>query len=444
MAIHGGAEVADRVGKEEGHETPGVPPLRVGGIRLDHPAKWERILWGKVAPFLVLGNIAINPFPKATAVSEITFYTALALLIYYFYRYRDWSALKTPLTLPVVLFTAWACAGLFWALDFSASVHDIRSHLVRYIFLFILLRVFINSLPKWHLLFWTIIVTVMISGFMDMYSFYVVGKHSLLDRLLIPYHQSPVGPMGFMALFGVALVIYLLRVHKGGVHHYPLILCGAGLSLIVFVTQMRSLVAALPFVILSLFSDNKKRLIAALLTLTIGLLLFSFQVRSFNDKGSNSERLTINYMSLLIIKAHPVMGTGFGITPPNHPSLDYKALRGQVPQRFRYADANYNSHHNSWLGLAVRLGWVGLFLFTAIMVQGFRMCLRAMGDRGEHRLLGQLCLGLLVLFSIYGLLNEVFQHLLEVLFCVSFAVTAWVFCETKQRHFDETPGQVNP
>ena len=171
-----------------------VVPLRIGGICLNQPTKWEQIIWGKVVPLLVLVNIALNPFPHTTAIREISYYSAMALLIFYFQRYRDWSVLKIPFTFPIALFTAWAFFGLFWALDVSASIHEIRSHLLKYIVLFLLLTIFLNSRAKIRLLFWIIIVSVMISGFHDMYFFYVVGKNTFLTRMCIPYHQLPVGP----------------------------------------------------------------------------------------------------------------------------------------------------------------------------------------------------------------------------------------------------------
>ncbi|MEI6609313.1 MAG: O-antigen ligase family protein [Deltaproteobacteria bacterium] len=411
-----------------------VTPLHIGGMCLSHPTKWERNIWERVVPFLVLVNIALNPFSHSTAIREVSFYSAAALLIFYFFRYRDWSALKTRLTLPVVLFTVWTFVGLFWALDVSASFHDIRSHLLKYIVFFLLLTIFFNSRAKIRLLFWTIIISVVIAGFYDIYFFYVVGKNSFLTRMCIPYHQLPVGPLGFMALFGIALVVHLWRTGDGFWGKCALIVCFGGLFLILFVTQMRSLIFALPFVIFALFWDNKKLLLAVMLIVFFCLYFFSTQLRSFEDKGSNSERLAINYMSLLIAKEYPITGTGFSISPPSKELLDYDVLRTQIPQKFRFVPDNYNTHHNSWLGLMVRLGLVGLLLSVFIVIRGVRICFAGIKqhDNREVRLTGQLCLCLLVLFSVYGLFNEVFMHLLEALLSVVFAMIALLYCETQK------------
>lgn len=410
-----------------------IAPQSVGGICLDQPAKWECVLWGRVVPFLVLIFIALNPFPHTTAIREACYYPAVALLMFYFYRYRDWRVLKTPLTLPVALFTGWAVIGLFWALDVGASAGDIRSHLLKYIGLFLLLTVFFNSRVKIRLLFWTIIVSVVISGFHDMYSFYVVGKNAFTTRMCIPYHELPVGPLGFMALFAAFLVVYLWKSSEGLWRKWALTVCMGGLFLILFVTQMRSLMIALLFALFALFWHNKKLLTAWILILIFCFLIFSSHIRSFEDKGSNAERLTINYMSLMMIKEHPITGIGFSMeTPGNKDLIDHKSLLAQVPQNIKFEDANYNNPHNIWLGLVVRLGFVGFSLFIFIMIQGARMCLTGMQhDNHNLRFRGQLYLCLLVLFSVYGLFNEVFMHLLEALLCVLFAMIALLYRDTQ-------------
>ncbi len=247
-------------------------PLNVGGICLDQPAKWEKVIWEGVVPFFILVKMAFNPFPHTTAIGEVSYYSAVAFLIFYFYRYRDWSALKTPFTLPVALFTGWALIGLFFALDIAASLHDIVLHIFKYVVLFLLLAIFFNSRTKIRLLFWVIIVSVMISGFQDMYFFYVLGKNTFLTRL-ISHQELPV-PLGFMSVFALALVVYLLRTGEGLWGKCALALCSGGLFLIIFATQMRSIMVALPFVIIALFVDNRKFLSAAVLVLIVCLSVF--------------------------------------------------------------------------------------------------------------------------------------------------------------------------
>jgi O-antigen ligase len=401
-----------------------ITPLRVGGICLDRPQKWERILWAGVVPFLILLNIALNPFPHITSIREISFYSAAALLAFYFFRYQDWSVFDNPLTLPVAVFSVWAFISLFWTLDFSASLHVLYAHLLKYIAMFLLIKVFLNSWARLHLLFWIIIISVMISGFHDMYFFYVVGKNPLLSRMLITNHQLPVGPMGFMAVFAVLLAVHLLQTSEKLWERVGLVVCLAGLLLIFFVTQMRSLLVVLPFVVGALFWDNKKVLIVLMVLLCLFSFVFFTKLRPANIVGHYTDRLTINYMSLLIIKARPVTGIGFGLnTTENHDLINHEKLRAKVPPKIR-SDAEYTSPHNMWLELAIQLGIVGLLLFIALFTVAVKVCLTAVRqtrDR-ELRLTGQLCLSFILLFSFYGLFNVVFMHFLELLLCLSFAM----------------------
>lgn len=404
-----------------------VNALRIGGICLDNPKKWERIVWGRVVPFLVLLNIALNPFPHTTSIREGSYYSAVALLVFYFLRYRDWRAFKTPLTLPVALFTGWAFVGLLWAMDVSASLHDIRSHLLKYMVFFLLLTIFINSRAKIRLLFWVIIVSVVISGFHDMYFFYVVGKNSLLSRMCIENHQLPVGPLGFMALFAVMLAVYLLRVGEGFWGKCVLGLSLGGILLILFVTQMRSLLVALPFIVVALFWDNKKILAVVILAVILSFFGFYTKLRSLNARESYTDRLTINYMSLLLIKEQPITGIGFSMeTPGDRRFVDHEKLRGQVPLAIKNDNVEYTSPHSLWLGLAIQTGVVGLILFLAVWTTAIRMCVTLIRDAvsPENRLLGQLVLSAILLFSVYGLFNVVFMHFLELLMCVSFALVS--------------------
>lgn len=412
-----------------------VNTLRVGGLSLDRPQKWERIIWTRVVPFLVLVNIALNPFPHTTSIREISYYGAVALFAFYFLRYRDWSVFNTPFTLPVALFTGWSFVGLFWALDVGASLHDIRSHLLKYIVFFLLLTVFFNSRAKIRLLFWVIIVSVMLSGLHDMYFFYMVDKNSCLSRMAIPNHQLPVGPLGFMAVFAGMLAVHLLRTGKSFWERFGLIVCVVGLLLIFFATQMRSLLIALPFVFVALFWDNKKILVSLIVVLLIFSYIFFTKLRALDDVYSYTDRLTINIMSLMIIKGDPIAGIGFSMeTPGNHDLIDHEVLRMKIPEKFRHDTVEYNNPHNMWLGLAVRLGLVGLSFFAGIFIVGGRICLATISqyDNREMRLAGQLCLAFLFLFSVYGIFNEVFMHLLEMLLTLVFAIIAGLMIGSKK------------
>ena len=122
-------------------------------------------------------------------------------------------------------------------------------------------------------------------------------------------------------------------------------------------------------------------------------------------------------------------------TPGDKELINYKAMLAQVPQKFK-ENIGYTNPHNMWLGIAIRTGTVGLLFFIFIFYEGIRMCFAGIrqDDKNEKRLTGQLCLCLLILFSIYGLFNPVMMHLLETLLCVLFAIIALSYCETQKYH----------
>ena len=167
--------------------------------------------------------------------------------------------------------------------------------------------------------------------------------------------------------------------------------------------------------------------IPSMLAVVLALVVFFAKLRSMDDIESYTDRLTINYMSLLLIKESPVTGIGFSMETAGDPRfVDHEKLRAQVPDAIKNEVVEYTSPHSMWIGLAIQTGVVGLFLFLAVWVMAIRMCVKSIRDAVsfESRLLGQLGLSLIVLFSLYGLFNVVFMHFLELLMCVSFAVVS--------------------
>ena len=70
-----------------------------------------------------------NPLPLS-AVSEFCFYLSLLILIILIAFKKTVFTLRSPLTLPFILFFLWAVFGLFFTLDFKNTLHDLRGHLL--------------------------------------------------------------------------------------------------------------------------------------------------------------------------------------------------------------------------------------------------------------------------------------------------------------------------
>ncbi|HYA15787.1 MAG TPA: hypothetical protein VEF33_15735, partial [Syntrophales bacterium] len=65
-----------------------------------------------------------NPFPKTTAIEEITFYGAVLILLFLLIFKKTTFSLRTPLSIPFALFILWSFVSLFFALNKFNSIHD--------------------------------------------------------------------------------------------------------------------------------------------------------------------------------------------------------------------------------------------------------------------------------------------------------------------------------
>ncbi|HDQ04303.1 MAG TPA: O-antigen ligase family protein [Deltaproteobacteria bacterium] len=388
---------------------------------------WEKI---PDAVLVVIGIfVFFNPFPHTTSIREAAYYLGLVLAIAYLIKNRDYSFLKTPLTLPVALFVFWSFLSLFWAIDVETSVHDFRSHLLEYIALFCILVAFFNTPKKLRILFWIIVISVTVSAMDEMFVFYVKGNQSLTRRLIIPNHQLPVGPLGFMSMYAAILSLFLIQFEKRWISKSILAFCLLTLVLTTFVVQTRAILVAMPFAVGVLFWHRKKVL---LLFVGLALILGGVTLTKFRGGivgGTYTDRLTINYISYLVVKEHPLRGIGFGIdTFGNSKFIDHEHYRSQVPEEILHKSVQVTSPHNMWMSVAVRTGLVGFALFVGILLTAFKMCFRVAGESGGpmRRSYGYCVTATFIAFAIYGLFNVVFMHFLEMLLCVSFATIAVV------------------
>lgn len=399
---------------------------------------------GQAAFGLIALVVALNPFPHTTTIQQAAYYLSLLLTVCYLVRQRDISFLQTPFTLPVALFTLWACIGLFFAIDVETSVHDFRAHLLEYIALYIVLITFVHSPQRLVILAWLIVLFMTMAAALELYKFYGAGGHPWSERFILADPQYPVGPFGVMAFYAALLALTLLRLQK---HWGRLLLipCLLLLLITVFCVQTRAILVAMPFAFLMFFWHKKKVMALALaLSLTAGGFIVTV-VRPGTTTTGYIPRLTINYISYLLLKEHPIMGIGFGISTFGNPKfIDHKAYMAQVPASIRKEDEPITNPHNMWLEVPVRTGLVGLALFVAIVVTGFRQSFRLATQGSDERaqLWGMTGAAALVFFCIYGLFNAVFLDFIETLLCVSLAMVTCVSRWRPDRTGDGPPPAV--
>ena len=403
----------------------------LGGNQSDLP--WVRYV--SMAAVLFLGIFTfINPFPHFTTIREIGFYGACLFFGIILVRDKDYSSLKTPLLVPVALFTFWAFVGLFSALDFETSVHDFRSHLLEYILLFVLYVSFFKDTKMVRLVAWILVISVAVASSHELYLWYVKMGHPWYTRITIPNHQSPTGPVGFMALYAVLMSLYLFVFEKKIMLRCVLFGCLLILFATVFAVQTRSILLAMPIVFVVLLWGRKKYLALFLIVAIVMGVVTMTKFRPNPIKTNYSPRLTINYISMLVLKEHPVLGIGFGIDSFGNPDIiDHEQYRKQVPLPIR-CSVPVTSQHSMWMGIATRTGVIGLLLFGFILGVFVKMCYGVirLSDDDEKKFLGHLGLASMLFFAIYGMCNVVFMHFLETLMCITFAIVQSVYYNRNQ------------
>lgn len=378
-----------------------------------------------VAGFFLLVYTFINPYPHLSTIREVSYYLAVACYAVILFRSKDLSPFKTPLTLPVALFTFWAFVGLFFTLDRAAGIHDFRRHLLDYILLFVCYLTFLRDCGRVRLLLRVLVISLAISSCYELYFWYWKMGQPWNSRMLILNYASTVGAVGFMALYALLAAFYLWMVEQRLLWRNILVACMLPLLLTVYGTQMRSILVAVPFVLLGMFWDYKKWLLILLVVVLVpgGLLLKTKREHALSHP--DNARLTLNYISMLVLKDHPLFGIGYGIDSFGKPEVvDPEYYRAQVPEKIR-SSVQTNIQHSLWMGIATRTGLPGLLLFCWILgtwhwmnVQVIR---RAVDE--EVRMLGRLGIAILLLYSIYGLFNVVCVHFLEALLWLGFAVS---------------------
>ncbi len=377
--------------------------------------------------WLILIFVALNPFPHTTSIREICYYLAVALSIFFCIRNKEWSFLKTPLVWPVGLFVLWSFVGLFTAVDIEGSMHDFRSHLLKYIALFCMLVLFFTTQKKLLMLGLVIILSVTVSSALGLYEFYFVEDHNWSTRFILSDPQSPVGPVGFMATYAALFSLHYLFLIKNKWKKLLLIFCLFIFIATAFLVQTRALLLSIPISFLILFWKNKKIMILFLIfSISIGLITLT-KLRPWVGVSHYKDRLTINYISYLVIKEHPIKGIGFGIETFGNPKfIDHEYYRSKVPDNIKHKTVGISSPHNMWAGIAIRTGLVGLFLFLSIVAVFGKMCKQLIreGIDREIKSWGYWGGAVMALFCIYGLFNVVFMHFLETFLCIVFAVIA--------------------
>ncbi|MBT3256877.1 MAG: hypothetical protein HN366_10520 [Deltaproteobacteria bacterium] len=412
--------------------------------------------------------IFFNPFPHTTSIQEISFYLSIFLVVLGIIFKKMPFSFKSPLSLPLVLFTLWAAIGLFFALDRDNSLHDFYSHLLKYLLLYYMLINVFNSKKRLEWLSWVIIIsaTLFCLGALG-YEYLILGENENSARFGVRFVQNPTNLMGVITLFAAILSAHhLTEKGRHWWYHILFVFCLLALLAVTVLTQSRSNFVALGVVAVILLSKYKKVLLAFVLVFALFICLSPIKDRfilseksNVNDMGSLLHRISIAYISYEIIKDYPVFGTGFGIkTFQNRKAIDPKVYNARLPKKFRMDEWGprvvdlkaYNEQvarnsgagesppketdivehlfkrpHNMFLNIGVRMGLVGLLLFLYLWFVAGKMCWKTI-RHGKSAFLkgwGYCVTAAFVMFLVKGSLDPIFTHLTEV---VLFTILAMI------------------
>lgn len=356
---------------------------------LHNGADWPRRLEQSVTVLIGL-LVFLNPFPHMTALKEMTFYGALAIVLYLLASGKKHVSWSSPLTIPFLLLFGWSTAGIFFAIDRANSLHDVLYHLLKYITLFFLLITFYPSRRHLQALGWIVILSTTIFVTAALVHFYVILGHGLTERLgyngRYSIFEVSANYLGFITVFTALLSMNKFMKEDHRALKALLTMCFIVTVSATLLTQTRGAIIALLLAIILLGMSNRRGLFFVVILLPILIAPFLFATAGPRERFSmesmqRNERFGIVLMYWGIIKEHPVMGIGFGMELLQRKEF-MTPYYEKVPEAYR--DPGFNvSPHNFFLDVTVRLGAVGLLLYLGIIFVAFRMTWQSRGSAAE-------------------------------------------------------------
>lgn len=319
-------------------------------------------------PLLMGIYIFINPFPLS-ALSEVCFYLSVLSLLILIGFERTAFTLRSPLTLPFVLFSLWAVIGLFFTLDFNNTLHDLRGHLLNYLIVFYLLANYFNSQRRLEILSVIVISSATVFSLGTDISYYFIDGFPFSSRLGIGanFKDMPCINIGFITLPAIILAFNKLQNSKVMTHTLLFVLSISILLITTLLTQSRGTLFGLLAGMIILCFSNRRFIFALVAALVLVFLVPGLMNRFDPEKLIHDERNKTNHLAMEVIKSHPIAGLGFGMLIYSNPKLvDLETLNSQFPVEYR--QVNLIPHpHNTILDITVRTGVVGLVLFLNIL-----------------------------------------------------------------------------
>lgn len=327
-----------------------------------------------------------NPLPVAS-VNEFCFYlSVLALILLLVFRKTTFT-LRSPLTLPFILFFLWAVFGLFFTLDFKNTLHDLRGHFLEYVIVFFLLVNYFNSPKRLKMLALIAIASATIFSIYAITVYYFIEGFPFSARLGLTFRgEMTTDYIGFITIFGICLSLHFLYKSKNIFYKILLVSCFFIMTITTLLTQSRGSLLGFLAALVILCFHNKKNIIFIIITILIIILMPGVKERVTMNVFTKDTRIKINRLTIEAIKDHPFVGIGFGMKIyGNKNVLDLEKLNKQLPLEYQQNGVIVASPHNTILDIAVRTGVVGLVLFLYILITPLWMLWRTLKlKKGEY------------------------------------------------------------
>lgn len=379
-------------------------------------------------PVLMGIFIFFNPFPHTTSIKEICFYLSTCIVLVLVFLKRTEFLFKMPLSLPFGLFVFWAFVGLFYALDKGNSIHDFRSHLLRYIILYYLLVNYFTSRKGIVALSWIIIISTTLASVGGLWFHYVTMEHNLSARLgSVPhFSEIPVNQIGILTIFAIILCLHHYRTANSFWQKTGVLLLTCPLAVTTFLTQARSSVIAMYLSLAILLVRSKKMLIGLILIFPIIASVTPVGNRFLSDITDNI-RIRQHLLTLEVIKDYPLTGIGFGMKQYDS-IIDLDAYKRKLPKKFQ-SQTYVGIPHAMLMNIAVRVGVIGLMFYLCIIFVVFKMCWHSMihGKDDFIKNWGLCITSSFVGFLVIGLFEPVFFHMGEVVLYAILAMATIVW-----------------
>lgn len=327
-------------------------------------------------PLLTGIYLFFTPFPHTTSIKEFCFYISLLALITLLIFKKTNFSLRSPLTLPFVLFLLWVIFGLFFALDLTNSIYDMWTHFLKYLVIYYLLVNYFNSPRKLEILSWIMISSSTIFALGAVIDFYFIDGNPFSARLGTTFLEIHTDYIGIVLIFALTLTLNKLFNNKTITVKSLLLISAFIMCFTTLLTQSRGALIGLFIAMVILSCLNKKALILIIMAILTVVMIPGFKERINPKEIFQNERIQINALTMEVIKSYPITGIGFGMQIYGNKNLvDLKNFDSRLPKKYQggVGGKYYDSPHNTALDIAVRTGIIGLILFFNIVLTAMWM-----------------------------------------------------------------------